>query len=415
MTMRYEDALEEALAAVRRGEDLDRVLARVPEHADALRDDLRLTAAVRNYAGTIAPSPAARATANQRLMSTLQAARSTHASGSPSPSTGRGLAGGVRLPRFAMAAAVVLLAFAVFAALDRDSGPSVEAATIEGVVLGNTEGSLTVQTLDALEQVTVPSDAAVSDATGASIDLSRIEPGEVVVIQAQRQGESVIARQVARLVANIEAWCNDASDRCEVLTDRLRDLEQGCEARPVACRVTLREINQLRLRAAETARLEGLKGRCRAGGPTGCDELASFCREHPALCANLAPLIPSPSTDTRERIRQLLQSCQQGEVSSCRQLAQLCQENAGVCPETPARRPDTSTLEPTTTPAARQVDAPAATVVPLRSDSPPATQAPTRPSEPTATPAAQRPAAATVTPTAEPSEDPARPRDQRSR
>ena len=183
MTMRYEDILEEAIAAIRNGEDLERVLARVPEHADALRDDLRLAAAVRNYAGAIAPSATARTDANQRLMSTLQAERTAHPSGSPSPSTGRGLGGG-GLPRFAMAAAVVLVAFVALATLDRDNGPTVEAATIEGVVLGNTEGSLTVQTLDALEQVTVPSDAAVSDAAGASIELashrarrSRCHPG----------------------------------------------------------------------------------------------------------------------------------------------------------------------------------------------------------------------------------------------
>jgi hypothetical protein len=350
MTMRYEDALDAAITAIRNGEDLERVLVRVPEHSDALRDDLRLTAAVRNYARMVAPPAAARTDANQRLMATLQA---EHTHGSASPSTGRGTGRGV-LPRFAIAAAVVLLAFVAFAALDRDSGPTVEAATIEGVVLGNADGSLTVQTLDALEQISVPAGAAVSDATGASIELGRIESGEVVVIQAQRRGDSVVARQVARKVANIETWCNDASDRCEVLTDRLRDLEEGCKDRPVACRISLREINQLRMRAAETARLEGLKGRCRADGVFGCEELASFCREHQALCANVAPIIPSPSTDIRERVRQLLQACQQGEASACRQLTQLCQDNAGVCPNAPARRvPDTSSLQPPGAPAAR--------------------------------------------------------------
>ncbi len=334
MTMRYEKALDEAIAAMRNGEDLDCVLARRPEHADALRDDLRLTAAVRNYARMVAPPTAARTDANQRLMATLQAER-THRS--PSPSTGRGLEGGV-LPRFAIVAAVVLVAFAAFAALDRDSGPTVEAATIEGVVLGNTDGSLTVQTLDALEQITVPSDAAVSDDTGASIELGRIAPGEVVVIHAQRRGETVVAGQVARLVTNIEAWCNDASDRCEILTDRLRALEKGCEDRPVACRISLHEVNQLRKRAAETARLEGLKGRCRAGGAFGCEELGSFCREHPALCANVAPFIPSTLTELRERVRQGLQACQQGDAGACRQLIQLCQENPGVCPNPAPRR-----------------------------------------------------------------------------
>ena len=91
MTMRYEHALDVAITAVRNGEDLERVLARVPEYADALRDDLRLTAAVRNYARMVAPAAVARTDANQRLMTTLQAER-THRS--PSPSTERGL--GVR-------------------------------------------------------------------------------------------------------------------------------------------------------------------------------------------------------------------------------------------------------------------------------------------------------------------------------
>ena len=242
MTMRYEDALEDAIIAVRDGEDLERVLARVPEHADALREDLRLTAAVRNYASVLAPSAAARATANQGLMAALQTERTAAAT---RPMRRSWFSAG--LPRVDIAAVVVLVALVAFAALDRDNGPAVEAATIEGVVLGNSEGSLTVQTLDALEQVTVPSDAAVSDAAGASIELSRIAPGEVVVIQAQRRGEAVVARQVARLVANIETWCNDASDRCEVLTDRLRDLEEGCQSRPLACRVTLRELSLIHI------------------------------------------------------------------------------------------------------------------------------------------------------------------------
>ena len=405
MTMRYEDALEAAIVAVRNGEDLERVLARIPEHADALRDDLRITAALRNYARTVAPSADARTDANQRLMATLQAER---AASKTLSARRHWLSAG--LPRLAMAAAVVLVAFAAFAVLDRDSGPTVEAATIEGVVLGNTDGSLTVQTLDALEQISVPDDAAVSDATGASIDLARIEPGEVVVIEGQRRGGSVVARQVARLVANIETWCNDASDRCEVLTDRLRDLERGCEDRPVACRISLREINQLRMRAAESARLEGLKGRCRADRAFGCEELASFCRDHPALCANVAPMIPSPSTDIRERIRRLLQACQQGDAAACRQLTQLCQDNAGVCPNAPARRvPDTSSLQPTSAPFARQVDAPT-DAVPQRPISPSSTPAVERQPEPTAV--SQR----LVSPTATPATEPTTPLEpQRSR
>jgi hypothetical protein len=275
-----------------------------------------------------------------------------------------------------------------FAALDRGNGPTVEAATIEGVVLENQGGSLTVQTLDALEEITVPSDAAVSDASGAVIGLDGIEPGEVVRIQAQRRGQAVVAQQVARLVANIEAWCNDDSQRCDVLTDRLRELEQNCQDRPVACRIALQEINQLRLRAAQTARMESLKTRCRGGGPFACDELASFCREHPDLCTYVAPFIPTPNTELRERVRQLLQSCQQGEATACRQLTQVCQDNPDACPNVPSRRPNTSSTPPTATPSARTTtDAPTSTPQTQRLVQP--TEAPPRPT-PTATPTTQR-------------------------
>ena len=341
MTLRYEDALEEAIAAVRKGETLADVLARTPEHASALGEDLRLTAAVRSYARTVAPSGNARTAANQRLMATLQAERT--AATKPARIDSRWKA---PLPRFAIAAAVVAVAFFAFAALDRSNSPTVEAATIEGVVLENEDGSLTVQTLDALEEITVPSDAAVSDAEGATIGLDGIAPGEVVRIQAQRRGQAVVAQRVARLVANIETWCNDDSERCNVLTDRLHELEQNCQDRPVACRIALQEINQLRVRAAQTARLESLKTRCRAGGPFACEELATFCREHPDLCVNVAPIIPSLSPDLRERVRQLLQSCQQGEAVACRQLTQVCQDNRDVCPNSPARRPNTSSTPP---------------------------------------------------------------------
>jgi hypothetical protein len=363
---------------------VDDVIARMPEHADALREDLRLTVAVRNYARTVGPSPSARAGANQRLMASLQEQRIASAS---TPVREHAWWGGA-LPRFAIAAAVVVVAFVAFAALDRGNGPTVEAATIEGVVLENEGGSLTVQTLDALEEVTIPSDAAVSDASGAPINVAGITPGEVVVIHAQRRGDAVVAQQVARLVDNIEAWCNDDSARCEVLTDRLRDLEANCEEHPVSCRIAVHEINQLRMRAAETARMESLKNRCRGGGPLACDELASFCSDHRDLCANVAPFIPAPNTELRERVRQLLQSCQQGDASACRQLTQVCQDNAGVCPNAPSRpNPNTSSTQPTVTPVARTV-----------TDSPTATPGTQRPVEPTATEATQRPASATATP-----------------
>jgi hypothetical protein len=366
VSLRYEDALDAAIAAVRHGEPIDAVIARSPEHGEALRNDLRLTAAVRTYASTISPAAEARADANQRLMVALQSERTAEAK---SVDTRPWWSAG--LPRFAIAAALVVIAFAAFAALDRGNGPTVEAATIEGVVLGSGDGSLTVQTLDALEEVAVPADAAISDASGATIALAGIEPGEVVLIQAQRRGDRVVAQQVDRLVANIEAWCNDASERCEVLTDRLRNLERSCEDRPGACRVTLREVNQLRERASDTARLEALKTRCRTGEQAACEELAGFCREHPGLCAYIAPNIPAPTTEMRERIQQLVQSCQKAEVSACRQLAQLCQDHPGACPNAPRINPTRSSTDPVPT-VRPPSDVP--TVAPARPPATPVTQ-----------------------------------------
>ena len=105
---------------------------------------------------------------------------------------------GARLPRYVMAAVVVAVAVLGAGLLLRAAGQSAEAATIEGVVVDNSGGTLTVQTLDALEQVEVPAGTSVSDVAGAQIGLGGIEVGQVVVVDVQRRGKDVVAQRIQR-------------------------------------------------------------------------------------------------------------------------------------------------------------------------------------------------------------------------
>jgi hypothetical protein len=259
------------------------------------------------------------------------------------------------MPRLALAAAVVALAFIAFSVVDSGNGSSVEAATIEGVVLGNSDGALTVQTLDSLEEVTVPDNVAVSDASGGSINLQGINPGEVVLIQAQRRDGAIVARRVERLVENIDTWCSDNSNRCETLSQQLQQAADQCSNRPIACRAVLQQIDQLRLRAADVARLESLKTRCRTGGANACQELANLCRDNTDICANLAPVLPPSAPGAiRERLRDGLDACRTGDAAECRELANFCQNNPGTCPTTAGKRPNAGSNTKTPVPANAQ-------------------------------------------------------------
>ena len=332
--MRYEDALQQLLESVRAGEDPEVALERFPEHAAALRDDMRLTSALAALATAVPAPPAmAREAASSRLLAELAATRPEQKP--------RWRPWSLSPARYVLAAAVLALAVVGGGLLLDGGGASVEASTIEGVVVENESGRLTVQTLDALESVEVPAGAPISDVAGASILLGGIEAGQVVVVDVHRRGDAVIAQRVQRYVDSIEDWCTDESARCRLVSDGLREVHERCLQTPAACIVRLDGLESLRLRAEDSVALEELKQQCRGGDGEACRRIVRFCREHPVLCSLVpgdAPSIDRPSL--QNRLETLNHDCLQGNDSACRQLAEACNRLPAACPPDTAPSPN---------------------------------------------------------------------------
>ena len=372
--MTYSDALALALDVVRGGEPLEDVVARLPQHAARLRADVVLTREVSRFATAVRPpSDQARASAAAGLQGQLRASRAAAAEAKP---VGRRpwLRRAPALPRLAaFAVAVAALALAAVALLPGGDGRTVEAAVLEGVVIERDGDSLTIQTLDALEQIFVPADTPISDVAGVRIAFDRISVGEVVVVAVQRSRGSVVAQQVAKLQESIDVWCSDASERCRVLADRLDAAEADCRLEPRACQAFVERLAELRLRATDVASLKELKARCRSGNATACESLVAFCRAHSAICGDLPLALPGDvgeDADPRERLRRLRESCAAGSAAACRQLSSLCESTPALCPAdlvrpsptpAPGLRPEptptaTRPIEATPTPAPPEPD-----------------------------------------------------------
>lgn len=371
MIMTYSDALALALDAVRGGEPLDDVLARLPQHAARLRADVVLTREVCRFATAVRPpSDQARASAAAGLQGQLRASRAAAAEGKR---VGRRpwLRRAPAMPRLAaFAVAVAALALVAVALLPGGDGRVVEAAVLEGVVIEREGDSLTIQTLDALEQIVVPADTPIADVAGVRIGLDRISVGEVVVVEVRRDRGSVVAQQVAKLQESIDVWCSDASERCRVLAGRLEAAEADCRLEPRACQAFVERLAELRQRATDVASLEELKARCRSGNATACESLVAFCRAHSAICGDLPLALPGDigeDADLRERLPRLRESCAAGSAAACRQLVSLCESTPALCPADLVR--------------------PSPTPVPDRQPEP----TPTRPTEATPTPAPPEP------------------------
>jgi hypothetical protein len=284
--------------------------------------------------------------------------------------TGRRLAFGV--PRFALAglalaAVLVALSFVVIAPSSEDR--SVEAATIEGVVVGSDEGSLTVQTLDSLEEVTVPGDAQLSDETGARLDLASIGVGQVVVVRGSRPpGGVVSAANVQRVLNGLPGWCTDDPARCRQIGRNLEQARDRCRANPGTCRLLQERIDGLIAEITDIAALEELKQRCREDGEPRCREFIAFCRQHPAVC--IAPDPPGPVLDrideARDRLQALQRLCAERDTRACRQIAQICGSHPALCPEGAPTAPSENRVAPVPTVRPAKTVTPASTDVPAR-------------------------------------------------
>jgi hypothetical protein len=357
----YQEALSRCIEAVHNGRNLDEVIASLPgRYTQRLRQDAALTAAVRRYAASVSPpAETARRLASARMQAELSAVRAA----SPTPSGG--FWAGFGLPRFAIAGvalAAVLVGVSFLLATSKGGDGTVEAATLEGVVLASGDGSLTVQTLDTLEEVTIPLDALLSDESGAQLDLASIEVGQVVVVHGNRPvGGPVSAIKVQRVLNGLPGWCTDAPARCRQIAQNLQQAQQRCRANPQTCPALQQRIDALISEVTDVAALEELKQRCRETGEDSCQDFTALCRIHPEIC--IAPDPPAPIIDRIEEARDRLQSmqrlCAQRDTKACRQVAQICAAHPALCPDAPRRpaeplapRPaPTSTLQPSPAPS----------------------------------------------------------------
>ena len=329
----YQDALDRCLEAVAEGRNLEAVIDGLPsQHRERLRGDVTLAQAVRRYATNVpAPSSTAEANAMTRLNAELSSVRASREA-----KTARDGVFGLAVPRFAIAGLFLaaLLVGASFLLTGSDEDGTVEAAAFEGVVVANQDGSLTVQTLDTLEEVMVPLDAAVLDENGVALELGAIEAGEVIMVRGSRQqGGPVRALDVRRLLNGLPGWCEENAERCRQIAQNLSDAQQRCEANPEACGPLRDGVTDLIGRVSDVADLEDLRLRCRSGSGDECDDFKTFCRDHADVCTRNIP--PGPVSDriedAQERLRRLDSLCNDRDTLACRQIAQLCAEHPALC------------------------------------------------------------------------------------
>lgn len=335
--MRYHEALSRCLEAVAEGRDLESVIAGLPSrHRERLRQDATLAEAVRRHATVPAPGNAAAANALSRLNAELSSVRASREA-----SANRG--GFFGVPRFALAG-LLLTALLVGASFiigpNRGDNGSVEAADFEGVVVANAGGSLTVQTLDSLEEIRVPLDAQVVDENGIPLELGAIESGEVVIVHGNRErGGPVHALDIRRRLDGLPGWCDENAERCRQVAQNLKDAQARCENDPAVCQLLRDRAADLIARVTDVADLEDLRRRCVNDGGDECRDITSFCRQHPDACTRDFP--PGPIVDrledARDRMQQLDGACNERDTRACRHIAQLCDEHPALCSDTPLR------------------------------------------------------------------------------
>jgi hypothetical protein len=319
--MSYQDALEDCLARIRSGYDLESVLARYPREAAQLREDLDLSLAL----GQARPSLPVRPGAEEKAWTGLQAGlRELRSAGKASPSLPRRLLGLLLAP-FAVlgggsslfargvfaAAAIAAVAVIALGASTATGGPDLaqpvrslvgsstaEAASFDGVVVDNANGVLTVQTPAGIEAVTVPASATIADVGGARVMLPDLAAGQVVTIKGKRLGNGTVAALSIdrQTLAALKDWCAAHSDQCQQLKDRLESLTGQCrlQNRP-ACQALESRLGDLRDRLSVIrAQIEDLTNRCRLGAAVACRELKRFCQQHKDLCQVANDKAPPP-------------------------------------------------------------------------------------------------------------------------
>ncbi len=277
--MRYEDVLEQCLATARRGEDVEPLIAAHPQFAEQLRLDLAAAASARRVATAL---PGIGPTTRQAFRTNLAQQRQQQAARKQ-----RSFWPAFRMPALALAAAsavVVIVAAVLVGGIF--STNTAEASTIEGVVVQNDSGTLTVQTDTDIQTIEVQNDLTVNDSTGAAIDLASLEPGQLVVIHGKPGGARVFRalRIELRAANDLLPWCQQHPIACREIERNISQRVSDCAADQLICQRIRDRLDQIKQQVNLSDRLQQLKDSCDGGTQTACREIVGFCQNNPGVC-----------------------------------------------------------------------------------------------------------------------------------
>ena len=292
----YNDALEDCLDVMHTGGDLQGAVARYPQHEAELRDDVRIAYALRRAAFRVVPPEGAEMRASLRLTNALREAR---AEAQPAPrhagSFGWLTAALRPLAVVGVAAVALLLVFGLGNSGSISSpfggATSAEASTVEGVVVENTNGTLTLETAQGLTKVDLNQKPTIQDAEAKLLTISDIEAGQVVRVQAKKTPQgALVAKQVDRKpLAALQDWCTDNGDACHEVAPRLEGLTNQCKAGEQQCQRIQQSVTDVQKGLKElTQRIIALKNSCvDSHDQAACRQLMQACKDHPIVCAEL--------------------------------------------------------------------------------------------------------------------------------
>jgi len=293
--VKYEDLLEDCLAAIRRGEEPERLIAAHPGHAAQLRLDLATAGSVRGVVREL-PAPSD-ARARQRLRADLAAQREAVAGR-------RSFFGRLRLmpaPALAVIAVAVIALVATLAVVTMP-GNTAE-ASIEGVVIENDGATLTLQTESGVQSIGLDEAGSVSNQSGASVTLESLEPGQLLRVRGKERddGELLARRIELRNTEELPVWCERFADVCAQLEKVIAERVAECLRDGPSCEGLRSRYELLRERVNFVERLRDLRDRCESGTAPACREVQQTCESGRPVCVPLREWLREHRPEGRQR------------------------------------------------------------------------------------------------------------------